>query len=344
VVERRIEAYHADIVLQRGRLGVMANQTQDIGVDASVASRRLSPRKKLKNAQLYHPVVPYMFMLPFVSLFAFFFFVPFIYNLWNSFSAQRAQGIFEPMKVVWVGLDNYTKLLNDDAFKSAIARVLQFGLIQIPIMMGLALVLAMMMDSAVIRWRPFFRLAAFMPYAVPGVVATIIWQFLYSPASSPIVQFTSFIGVHPNPDFLGPGAIIGSIANIATWEFAGFNMIIFYSALQAIPQEYYESARIDGLSELRIALRIKLPLIAPAFVLGMIFSLVGTLQLFNEPLLLRTIARGVTSTFTPNMMAYNSAFVNTDLYYGGAIATVMALITFIFSFGFLAITRRQSGV
>ena len=121
-------------------------------------------------------------------------------------------------------------------------------------------------------------------------------------------------------------------------------MIIFYSALQGIPQEIYESGRLDGLSEMGIALRLKLPLILPAIIFGLLFSMVGTLQLFNEPLVLKNLASGITSTFTPNIFAYYVAVINTDFNYGGAIAVILGVVTFVFSFGFLRLTRRQSGV
>jgi multiple sugar transport system permease protein len=216
--------------------------------------------------------------------------------------------------------------------------------VQIPVMMILALALAMLMDSAVIRFRGFFRVAFFVPYAVPIVIAAIMWGFFYSPTSSPIVQALTAIHL-PAPAFLGPTATLWSIANISTWEFTGYNMIILYSALQSVPQEIYEAGRLDGLSELGIALRLKLPLILPALVLSLLFSIVGALQLFNEPIVLKNLTNSaITTSYTPNIFAYNVAVVNTDFNYGGAIAVILGVVTFAFSYGFLRLTRRQYGV
>ncbi|HKV85590.1 MAG TPA: sugar ABC transporter permease, partial [Ktedonobacterales bacterium] len=170
-----------------------------------------------------------------------------------------------------------------------------------------------------------------------------MWGFFYSPGFSPIVQLYKLARLTP-PDFLGPGLILYSIGNIATWEFMGYNMIIFYSALQSVPQEIYESGRMDGLSETAIALRLKLPLILPAIVFGLLFSLIGTLQLFNEPLILSRLSNAITSSYTPNIFAYKVAVVGTNFNYGGAIAVILGVITFAFSFGFLRLTRRHSGV
>ena len=165
-----------------------------------------------------------------------------------------------------------------------------------------------------------------------------------SPTASPIVQ--AFTALHlPAPVFLGPTATLWSIANISTWEFTGYNMIIFYSALQSIPQEIYESGRLDGLSETGIALRLKLPLIVPALILGVLFSIVGALQLFNEPIILKNLTgSAITTSYTPNIFAFNVAVVNTDFNYGGAIAVILGVITFAFSFGFLRLTRGRLGV
>jgi multiple sugar transport system permease protein len=289
-------------------------------------------------------VAPYAFVLPFLLLFLAFFVAPFVYAFYQSLFELRHSGLgFGPPVTVWVGLGNYVKALHDPEFWDGFGRVILFGVVQISVMMVIALVLALLMDSAVIRLRRFFRLAFFVPYAVPGVVAAIMWGFFYSPAASPIVHLFTSLNLTP-PSFYAPSTTLWSIANISTWEFAGYNMIIFYSALQGIPQEIYESGRLDGLSETGIALRLKLPLIRPAIIFGVLFSLIGTLQLFNEPLILRNYATVINSHYTPNIYAYSVAVVGTDFNYGGTLAVIMGAITFAFSFGFLRFTRRRSGV
>jgi multiple sugar transport system permease protein len=289
-------------------------------------------------------MTPYLFLLPFLLLFAAFFVAPFVYAFSQSLFVVRHSGLgFGPPRTVWNGAGNYLKALRDRQFWDGFRRVILFGAVQIPVMMTVALVLAMLMDSATIRFRRFFRLAFFVPYAVPGVIAVIMWGFFYSPMSSPIVRLVTSLGL-PAPNFLGTTSTLWSIANISTWQFTGYNMIIFYSALQSVPQEIYESGRMDGLSETAIALRLKLPLILPAIVFGLLFSLIGTLQLFNEPLILSRLSNAITSTYTPNIFAYNVAIIDTNFNYGGAIAVILGVITFAFSFGFLRLTRRQSGV
>jgi multiple sugar transport system permease protein len=117
-------------------------------------------------------------------------------------------------------------------------------------------------------------------------------------------------------------------------------MIIIFAALQAIPREIFEVARIDGASGWQIAWRIKVPLVFPALLITCIFSVVGTLQLFVEPMVLRNLTGNVTHDYTPNMMVYNLAFGSDQPYYAAAVAVIIALASFLLSFGFL---RRLQG-
>jgi multiple sugar transport system permease protein len=321
----------------------MTTNASATGATQARAVTRVSPRGRLRRSLSGRAIMPYLLLAPFLTLFVCFFFAPLFYAFSQSFYRVQRNGLgFGPPEVVWAGADNYLKALRDPEFLDSIRRVILFGLVQIPVMMILALILALLMDSTVIRLRRFFRLAFFVPYAIPGVVAVIMWGFFYSPGFSPIVQLFKLAHAPP-PDFLGPNMILFSIGNISTWEFMGYNMIIFYSALQAIPQEIYESGRLDGLTEVGVAFRLKVPLIRPALILGLLFSLIGTLQLFNEPQILSRLSGSITSHFTPNIFAYNIAFVQTNYYYGGALAIILGLLTFAFSYGFLRLTRGQSG-
>jgi multiple sugar transport system permease protein len=121
-------------------------------------------------------------------------------------------------------------------------------------------------------------------------------------------------------------------------------MLIIIAALQAIPTEVYEAAKMDGCTGFNIARYIKIPMVAPALILTCVFSIIGTLQLFTEPLVLSSISNNVTSAYTPNYYAYYTAFSNNNYYYTAALSVVLALVSFVFSFGFLRITQRYSGV
>ena len=121
--------------------------------------------------------------------------------------------------------------------------------------------------------------------------------------------------------------------NIVTWAFVGYNMIILYAALKSIPAELYEAAEIDGASQWRLAWSVKIPMIRPAILLTVIFSVIGSFQIFNEPKLLVEIApTAITQSFTPNFYAFNLAFVNQDINYAAAIAFLLGFVIMIVSY------------
>ncbi|RYV49851.1 carbohydrate ABC transporter permease [Pengzhenrongella frigida] len=274
------------------------------------------------------------FVLPFGTLFALFYLVPIGYAIQRSLLVIERDGTFGQAREVFGGLSQYVLVFQNGPFWRSIARVLTFGAVQVPVMLGLALLFALLLDSPLLRGKKFFRLAFFVPYAVPGVIAAIMWGFLYSPKLSP------FSAVTENVDFMSADLVLWSIANVVTWVYVGYNMLIIYSSLLAIPTELYEAARLDGAGQVRIAWSIKIPLIMPAIVLTAIFSIIGTLQLLAEPQVFRSFSSAVTSTFTPNLTVYSTSSIpNFNL--AAAFSVVLALATFVLSFTFLKFTARK---
>jgi multiple sugar transport system permease protein len=272
------------------------------------------------------------------------FVAPILFAMYQSlFRTQRSGLGLSAPTIKFNALNNYQQVIHDPNFWASVGRVLLYGAVQVPIMLGLALLLALLLDSRIVRFKPFFRLAFFVPYAIPGIVAALLWGYLYDPELSPIVKGVRGLGLG-TPDFLAPQTVLWSIANIVTWAWTGYNMLIIFAALQAIPPDLYEAARLDGASGWQIAWRIKIPLAAPALILTCIFSIIGTLQLFNEPQVLTNVSNNISPSYTPNVYAYNTAFGNNNYYYGATIAVVLALVTCALSFGFLHVTREQAGV
>jgi multiple sugar transport system permease protein len=282
-------------------------------------------------------LTPYLFIAPFFVIFVLFLFVPLMYALDLSLYADRLVG-----GEVFVGLDNFSTAVRDEAFWAGVRRMGVFGLVQIPVMLGIALAIALVLDAGAAYLRPLFRLGFFMPYAVPSVVAALMWGYLYGETFGPFAQLADRLGMTA-PRFLGPDLILPSIANIVTWEYIGYNMIILYAALQAVPRELYEAATVDGASGWQIARRVKIPLIAPALVLTTVFSIIGTLQLFNEPQIMTTIAPEVVgSSYTPNLYAYSLAFRFQQVNYSAAISFLLGAVVFVGSYVFMFVTSRRS--
>jgi multiple sugar transport system permease protein len=290
---------------------------------------------KLGRDPIKHKRAILGFLAPFGVLFALFYLVPVGYAVYQSFLKIQREGAWGVPETVFGGLAQYKLVLESNEFWSSILRVLLYFIVQVPIMLGLALIFALLLDSTVLKGKKFFRLAFFAPYAVPGVIASIMWGFLYVPSLTPFPALTDRI------DFLGSGFVLWSIANIVIWVYCGYNMLILYSALQAIPQEIYEAARVDGAGQFRLAWDIKIPIVMPAIILTAVFSIIGTLQLFNEPFVLRTFSGAVTSTYTPNMVVYSTSVVpNYNL--AAAFSVVLALATFVLSFVFLKFTQKRA--
>jgi multiple sugar transport system permease protein len=172
------------------------------------------------------------------------------------------------------------------------------------------------------------------------VIATILWSFLYVPGLSPIIDIAGAMGIEL--DFLGAGTVLWSIANIVTWTYTGYNMMIIVAQLKAIPGEVYEAAKVDGAGPFRVAVSIQLPLIRPALILTTVFSIIGTLQLFAEPQVLQTVSPAIDNEYTPNLSAYTTAFAYNDYNVAAAQAVLIAVVAFALSFIFLRLTSRRA--
>jgi multiple sugar transport system permease protein len=281
----------------------------------------------------------WLFLTPFGLLFVALMLAPIGYALYQSlFKVERSGLGLGAAKTTFAGISNYLTALQDGDFTAALLRVVLIGAIQVPLMLALALLLALLLDSAVTRLKRTFRLVYFLPYALPGVSAAIMWSFLYQPSISPITSALSFFGIHV--DLLSGNAVYVAIINMMTWSYTGFNMLVLYSALQAIPTELSEAGRVDGCGEGRVAWHIKIPAVRPALVLTGVFSIIGTLQLYNDPEILHQVSPAIGSSFTPIMAVQESAAAN-NYNYAAAQSIVLAVLTFALSFGVLKLTQRR---
>lgn len=267
------------------------------------------------------------FVGPFMGVFTLTFLAPIAYSIYLSLFRKQLVG-----GNAFVGLDNYAAALRDDKFWSALSRVSLFLVVQVPIMLGIALLVALAIDSGRLHGRNFFRIAIFMPYAVPAVVAALMWGFMYGTRFGLIGNLNELLGTSiPNP--LAPEWILLAIGNIVTWEFVGYNMLIFFSALRTVPTSLYEAAEIDGAGQWRVISAIKLPAIRGSLVVALIFSIIGSFQLFNEPSILQAMApNAITTFFTPNLYAYSLSFSGQQYNYSATVAIIMGLLTMLIAY------------
>ncbi|NYI06909.1 carbohydrate ABC transporter permease [Allostreptomyces psammosilenae] len=287
---------------------------------------------------------PYAFILPAAVLFVVFMLVPIAYTVFLSFRRTQAIGLGlgpNSREQVFAGWENYAATLTDPELLDSTVRVLGYGLILVPVMLGLALLFALLLDTPRVLLARFARISIFLPYAVPVIIASLLWGFFYLPSVSPVTAVAEALGL-PAPDFLGLDNILVSVANIGVWGGVGFNMLVIYTSLRSIPQEVYEAARLDGCSEVQIALRVKIPMVMPSIILTSVFSIIATLQVFSEPKMLSPLTNSISTTWTPLMKVYRDAFIANDIYSAAATSVIIAVVTLVLSLGFLRLVNNRA--
>ncbi|MET7687001.1 sugar ABC transporter permease [Streptomyces sp. NPDC005483] len=310
---------------------------------APAATRRTSATRRPRRSSRRSALTASGFLAPFAVLFLTMMVAPIGYAIYQSFFRVHRAGLFGgKQSTEFAGLSNYVDAFSDHDFTASIVRVVLLGCVQVPVMLGLALLLALLLDSRSARLRKTYRLTFFLPYALPGAIAALMWSFLLAKDLSPFTGPLAHLGI--DVDFLSPSWVPFSIGNMITWGWTGYNMLIIYSALQTIPAEVMEAAALDGCSGWRLAWAVKIPLVRPALVLTTIFSIIGTAQLYTEPaVLVSARIPGVDPKFSPIM----NATLGMDV--GGqnlaaAQSVVLAVITLVLSFGFLKYNQRKGAM
>lgn len=279
--------------------------------------------------------VPIGLLIPFLVLFALFFLFPFVYAFGLSLFVEKGS------ELAFVGLQNYAVAWSDNAFWSAFLRVVWFGVVFVALMLVVALGLALLLDSPFARSRTLYRLLYFLPYAVPGVIAALMWGFLYSPELNQLIApLAVFNGGQP-VDILNQQTLLYAIVNMVLWGGAGYTMTIYVASLTSIPIELYEAARIDGANEWQIAWRIKIPMIRSTVIMTLVLTIIGALQLFSEPFVLSSMI-AVPWNYTPNMEIFNMAFSYGNFTYSATLSIVLAAVTFVLSMLFMIATAERT--
>lgn len=273
-----------------------------------------------------------LFIVPFFVLFALVMLAPIGYAVWMSLFQERSSGLgFGGTERVFSGFDNYTNALRDAGFRSSFAHIALYCALYIPVMIGGSLALALLVDSALARAKRFFQLALFLPHAIPGLIASIIWIYLYTPGLSPVIDWIGVFG--GSWDFYSNDHVLASMVNLCAWQWMGYNMVIFYAALQAVPREVIEAAVVDGAGALRTALQIKVPMIASAVVMTVLFTCVGAIQIFTEPKLLNQRgAPSIDTEWSPTLFIWKAGFVQHDYGLAAAASLMLAALGVVLSY------------
>ena len=247
-------------------------------------------------------IAPWCFIAPFLIVFVLFAVYPVFYSIVLSFGTYRGGG------VSFQGLRNYEFLLSDEAFLEAILNTFKIGIIQVPIMIFLALVLACLLNAKKIKGKGFFRMAIFIPVLIDAVSYSVIFSLLFNDQGF-VNNVISGLGFTPPSWYTDPWLATFMIVIAQTWKWTGYNTIIILSGLQNIPGELYEAASIDGANRVQQFFRITIPMLRNMILLVMVTSVNGAVQMFTEPNII-THGGPTGSTTTVMLYLYNMGFKN----------------------------------
>ncbi|MCO8269683.1 sugar ABC transporter permease [Actinoplanes sp. TRM 88003] len=260
---------------------------------------RVAPVRKRKRKW-----AGWAFAAPFTVLFLVFALLPVVASLVMSVTDMRATDLRTPLSVNFVGLDNYTRLFSDDLFVRSAINTLVFVGLGVPLTIVAAMAAANGLNSGLIRFRALFRVGFYLPVVTSIVAIAVIWRFLLDPEAGLVNNLLAQIGI-TGPNWLGDTSTsLGSIIVMAAWRNFGSLMVIFLAALQGIPTDLYEAARLDGAGRWQQFRRITLPLMRPALLFGAVITGIGYLQLFEEPLVM-TQGGPLSSTLSVSYHIYN---------------------------------------
>ena len=269
-------------------------------------------KRSVRSAYLL--IAPYLLFLSVFLIYPIFFSVWLTFHDWNIVSPE----------IPFVGLENYRRLIGDELFYKALWNTFRFILINIPLQIVIALLLAVALNQP-IKGKGFFRAAYFLPVVTSGVVISFLWSWMLSTDDGIINEVLGWFGMGPIPWLTSETWSIPSLAWVAAWKNLGYYVVIFLAGLQSIPKTLYEAARIDGAGPVQTFFRITLPMLNPAMLLVLVMSTINGFQLFTEPFIM-TGGGPANSSLSVVMYIYKNAFQSLDMGYAATIGLALALI------------------
>jgi ABC-type sugar transport system permease subunit len=262
----------------------------------------------------------FLFVLPALLFFGFVYLLPLAQSVMYSFYKIAPGGARE-----FVGLGRYEKVLTDPTFWTAVGNTVQLLLLSVPATVVCALAVALGLNRiASLRWRNVWASMYFLPFATSLVAAALIWQWIYEPVYGFLNYALSWVGIPPQKWLQSLTQVLPSIAAVSVWVRIGFDTMIFLAALQTIPQEYYEAARMDGAGAWQRLRYITLPMLNAQIVMVCILELIFNFKIFDQ-VYATTQGGPAGASQTIIMLLYDTAFK----YFRFGDASVMAVFVFV---------------
>jgi multiple sugar transport system permease protein len=247
------------------------------------AGRRPASRRRPDRGRRREVVAGYLFALPFLALFLVFTIGPVLASFLMSFTDLRSSDVRHPLAVAPVGLDNYTKLLSDETFHKAAFNTAYFVVIGVPLTMGLALAVAIGLNTGITRFRTLFRVGYYLPVVTSIVAVAVVWRFLLEPDSGIVNTLLGYVGIDGPAWLKSETWAMPSLIVMSAWRNMGSLVVICLAGLQIVPKEMMEAASIDGAGAWGRFRHITLPMMRPTLLFGGVVTMIGYLQFFEEP-------------------------------------------------------------
>ena len=269
----------------------------------------------------------YFFLAPALISIFIFFFIPVIAAFVISFTDFDIYSLGNYGNLRFIGLKNYSDLLNNDLFWTSLKNTFYFVIVASPLSIAVSLGAAIILSSKLVKFKGIFRLAYFIPVVTTLVAVAIVWRFIYHPRFGMLNYMLSFVGINP-VDWLGdPFWAMPSIILMSIWKNFGYNMIIFIAGLQNIPEHLYEAAVLEGANGWQQFKKITLPMLVPTTVFISIITMIGNFQLFAEPYVM-TQGGPLNKTLSVVQYMYQEGFRWWNMGYSASIAFVLFVIIF----------------
>ncbi|RLD18775.1 MAG: hypothetical protein DRI36_00520 [Caldiserica bacterium] len=284
--------------------------------------------------------IPYLFILPSVGLLFIFLFLPVVFSFLMSFTDWNVYSFGKFFNVGFVGLKNYIQLFKDKIFWKAMRNTFIFAGVGVPLTVIVALFMAVLLNEEFIKLRSFFRTSYFIPVVTTLVAVAVIWRWLYNPEYGLINWFLGLFKIPPQKWLSDPRLALPALILMSVWKNFGYNMVIFLAGLQAIPNNLYEAAKIDGASRWQQFVHITLPSLRPTMLFVVVMSFIGYFQFFAEPYIM-TKGGPLNSTISVVLYMYNQGFRFFNFAYATSVAYVLFFVIFVFTLIQLKIRREE---
>jgi multiple sugar transport system permease protein len=285
-------------------------------------------------------VIAWGFVAPALLVIGTFFVLPVFAGLALSLTDFDIYALVDLRNLRFVGLDNYLRLLRTPLFWQALGNTFYFVVVGVPLSIALSLGSALLLHARVARFKPFFRTALFAPVVTTLVAVAVVWRYLFQMRYGMVNYALGHIGIDPI-DWLGnPHLAMPTIILLAAWKNFGYNMVIFLANLQAIPEDVYEAARIDGASTFQQLIYVTLPMLKPTLLLVGILTTAGYFQLFAEPYVM-TQGGPLRSTVSVLYFMYEEGFKWWNFGTASTVAVLLFGLILAVTWGLMRLTKDE---